>query len=80
MSAPDSVAERVEAERAEFAAGWDAALAAHPPCEHTHPAVIASVASLFPGWDGADAALARSITRFRTWHAATRSELLKEAA
>lgn len=75
MSAPDSVAERVDAERAAFSAGWDAALAAHPPCEHTHPAVVASVASLFPDWDGADAARERSVASFTTWHSQARAQV-----
>ena len=78
MSAAETVAERVAADRAMFQAGWNAALAAHPPCEHVHPAVADSVARIFHGWDGADAAHARSVARFRTWHAQARAELLKE--
>ncbi|WP_431794057.1 hypothetical protein [Micrococcus luteus] len=78
MSAAESVAERVAADRAMFQAGWNAALAAHPPCEHVHPAVADSVARIFHGWDGAEAAHARSVARFRTWHAQARAELLKE--
>ena len=78
MSA-DTIAERIAAERAAFDAGWRAALEAHPPCEHVHPAVADSVARIFHGWDGAEAAHARSVARFRTWHAQARTEL-KEAA
>ena len=78
MSA-ETIAERIAAERAAFDAGWRAALEAHPPCEHVHPAIADSVASMFPGWDGPDAAAARSVARFRTWHAQARAEL-KEAA
>lgn len=78
MSA-DTIAERIAAERAAFDAGWRAALEAHPPCEHVHPAVADSVARIFHGWGGAEAAHARSVARFRTWHAQARAEL-KEAA
>lgn len=78
MSAAESVAERVAADRAMFQAGWNAALAAHPPCEHVHPAVADSVARIFHGWDGAEAAHARSVTHFHAWHAQARAELLKE--
>lgn len=74
MSA-DTIAERIAAERAAFDAGWRAALAAHPPCEHVHPAVADSVARVFAGWDGAEAAHARSVARFRTWHTQARAEL-----
>lgn len=79
MSAVESVAERVAADRAMFQAGWNAALAAHPPCEHVHPAVADSVARIFHGWDGAEAAHARSVADFHAWHTAARAEL-KEAA
>ncbi|MEZ7690979.1 hypothetical protein O3677_11240 [Micrococcus luteus] len=79
MSAAESVAERVAADRAMFQAGWNAALAAHPPCEHVHPAVADSVARIFHGWDGAEAAHARSVAHFQAWHTAARAEL-KEAA
>ncbi|MFI8808356.1 hypothetical protein [Micrococcus luteus] len=78
MSAVESVAERVAADRAMFQAGWNAALAAHPPCEHVHPAVADSVARIFHGWDGAAAAHARSVADFHAWHTAARAELLKE--
>ncbi|MCV7744781.1 hypothetical protein [Micrococcus luteus] len=78
MSAAESVAERVAADRAMFQAGWNAALAAHPPCEHVHPAVADSVARIFHGWDGAEAAHARSVADFHAWHGAARAELLKE--
>ena len=40
-----------------------------------HPAVAASVARVFAGWDGADAAEDRSVTRFRVWHAAARADI-----
>lgn len=33
-----------------------------------HPAVVDSVARMFPGWDGADAAHARNVARFHAWH------------
>lgn len=79
MSAVESVAERVAADRAMFQAGWNAALAAHPPCEHVHPAIVDSVARVFAGWDGAAAAHARSVADFRAWHTQARAEL-KEAA
>lgn len=75
MSAAESVAERVAADRAMFQAGWNAALAAHPPCEHVHPAVADSVARIFHGWDGADAAHARSVADFHAWHTQARAEL-----
>ena len=75
MNAAETVAERVAADRAMFQAGWNAALAAHPPCEHVHPAVTDSVARVFAGWDGAGAAHARSVTDFRAWHTAARAHL-----
>ena len=75
MSAAETVAERVAADRAMFQAGWNAALAAHPPCEHVHPAVADSVARIFHGWDGADAAHARSVADFHAWHTQARAEL-----
>lgn len=37
-----------------------------------HPAVADSVARMFGTWDGPDAARARSVTRFQTWHSAQR--------
>ena len=37
-----------------------------------HPAVVDSVNRMFAGWDGADAAAARSVARFRAWHAEAR--------
>ena len=79
MSA-ETIAERIAAERAAFDAGWRAALAAHPPCEHVHPAIADSVASMFPSRDGPDAAAARSVARFRTWHAQARAEPKEVAA
>ena len=43
-----------------------------------HPAVADSVARIFHGWDGAEAAHARSVADFHAWHGAARAELLKE--
>lgn len=77
MTAAETVAERVAADRAMFQAGWNSALAAHPPCEHTHPAIADSVARIFHGWDGADAALARSVAHFHEWHAHQRAQQTK---
>uniref|UniRef100_UPI001C92DF6A hypothetical protein n=1 Tax=Micrococcus luteus TaxID=1270 RepID=UPI001C92DF6A len=34
-----------------------------------------TVARTFAGWDGADAAEDRSVTRFRVWHAAARADI-----
>ena len=42
---------------------------------HAHPAIVESVARTFAGWDGADAAEDRSVTRFRVWHAAARADI-----
>lgn len=78
MNASETVAERVAADRAMFQAGWNAALAAHPPCEHVHPAITDSVARVFAGWDGADAAHARSVAHFHAWHTQARAHV-KEA-
>lgn len=61
----DEVRDRVEEDRLLFDAGWRAALRANPPCAHVHLAVADSVAGMFPGWDGADAAYARSAVRVR---------------
>ena len=36
-----------------------------------HPAVADSVARMFAGWDGPDAAHARSVAQFREWHASS---------
>ena len=38
-----------------------------------HPAVADSVSRMFAGWDGAQAADARSGARFRAWHADARA-------
>lgn len=73
MSA-ESIAERIAAERAAFDAGWRAALEAHPPCEHVHPAIADSVSRIFHGWDGEAAAHARSVARFRRWHSEARTD------
>lgn len=80
MSPAETVAERVAADRAMYQAGWDAALEAHPPCEHVHPAVADAVARMFDGWDGPEAAHARSVAHFRTWHAQARAQVKKVAA
>ena len=61
----DEIRVRVEEDRLLFAAGWRAALRANPPCAHVHLAVADSVARMFPSWDGADAAYARSAVRVR---------------
>lgn len=39
----------------------------------THPVIVDSVRRMFGGWDGAEAAHARSVARFRTWHAQARA-------
>lgn len=49
-----------------YATAWADAQATMPTCQHTHPAIADSVARMFQGWDGAQAALKRSVTRFRT--------------
>ena len=38
------------------------------------PYVRDSVSRIFTGWDGPDAAHARSVARFRTWHHHSRAE------
>ena len=50
------------------------ALASGHECA-AHPAIAESVARIFHGWDGADAAHARSITAFKTWHADARAQV-----
>ena len=50
------------------------ALASEHECT-AHPAIVESVARTFAGWDGADAAEDRSVTRFRVWHAAARADI-----
>lgn len=39
-----------------------------------HPAVVDSVNRMFAGWDGADAAAARSVARFHDWHQGARRQ------
>ncbi|STY69842.1 hypothetical protein [Micrococcus luteus] len=83
MSALETVAERVAADRALYAAayaqGHADGLAEGLAQGAAHPAVTDSVARVFAGWDGAEAAHARSVAAFRAWHAQARAEL-KEAA
>lgn len=78
MSAAETVAERVAADRALYAAayaqGHADGLAEGLAQGAAHPAVRDSVARWFPGWDGAEAAHARSVARFRTRHAQARAE------
>lgn len=45
----------------------------------THPVIVDSVRRMFPEWDGAEAAHARSVAHFNAWHAQARAEL-KEVA
>lgn len=82
MNAAETVAERIEADRALYAAayaqGHADGLAEGLAQGAAHPAVRDSVARIFHGWDGAEAAHARSVARFRTWHAQARAGL-KEA-
>ena len=40
-----------------------------------HPAIADSVARMFAGWDGAEAAHARSAAHFRDWHTQARREV-----
>lgn len=83
VNAAEAVAERIEADRALFAAayaqGHADGLAEGLAQGAAHPAVVESVARIFHGWAGAEAAHARSVARFREWHTAARAEL-KEAA
>ena len=82
MSA-ETIAERVAADRALYAAAYTQGhadgLAEGLAQGAAHPAVTDSVARVFAGWDGAEAAHARSVARFRAWHAQARAES-KEAA
>lgn len=71
----EPTADRVEEDAILYAAGWRDALAAHPPCDHVHPAVKASVTAMFPEWDGIDEARARSIASAREWHQQTRTRM-----
>lgn len=77
MSA-DTIAERVAADRALYAAayaqGHAAGLAEGLAQGASHPAVVESVARTFAGWDGAEAAHARSVARFRCWYDQARAE------
>ena len=79
MSAAESVAERIEADRALYAAayaqGHADGLAEGLAQGAAHPAVADSVARIFHGWDGADAAHARSVAHFNAWHAQARAHL-----
>ena len=83
MNAAESVAERIEADRALYAAayaqGHADGLAEGLAQGAAHPAVRDSVARWFPGWDGEVAAHARSVAHFQAWHTQARAEL-KEAA
>lgn len=82
MNAAESVAERIEADRALFAAayaqGHADGLAEGLAQGAAHPAVTDSVARVFAGWDGAEAAHARSVTHFHAWHAQARAGLKEE--
>lgn len=77
MSAAETVAERVAADRALYAAayaqGHADGLAEGLAQGAAHPAVVESVARIFHGWDGAEAAHARSVTHFNAWHAQARA-------
>ena len=44
------------------------------------PDVVESVARVFAGWDGAEAARARSVTHFNAWHAQARTTAQEVAA
>ena len=83
MNAFETVAERVAADRALYAAayaqGHADGLAEGLAQGAAHPAIADSVARVFAGWDGAEAAHARGVAAFRAWHAQARAEL-KEAA
>ena len=78
MNAAETVAERIEADRALFAAayaqGHADGLAEGLAQGAAHPAVTDSVARVFAGWDGAEAAHARSVAHFQAWHAQARAE------
>ena len=77
MSAVEPVSERIEADRALFAAayaqGHADGLAEGLAQGAAHPAVVESVARIFHGWAGAEAAHARSVARFHAWHAQARA-------
>lgn len=55
------------------AQGYEAGRLAGAAEGAAHPAVADSVARMFAGWDGAQAAEARSVARFRAWHADARA-------
>ena len=82
MNASETVAERVAADRALYAAayaqGHADGLAEGLAQGAAHPAVVESVARTFAGWDGAEAAHARSVTHFHTWHTAARAQEVTE--
>ncbi|WP_271437788.1 hypothetical protein [Micrococcus luteus] len=84
MSAAETVAERIEADRALWAAayaqGHADGLAEGLAQGAAHPAVVESVARVFAGWDGAEAARARSVTHFNAWHAQARTTAQEVAA
>lgn len=40
-----------------------------------HPAIVESVNRMFPDWDGYNAAMNRSVLRFREWHRSARQEV-----
>ena len=79
MNAAESVAERIEADRALYAAayaqGHADGLAEGLAQGAAHPAVRDSVARWFHGWAGAEAAHARSVAHFQAWHTAARAHL-----
>ncbi|WP_087114974.1 hypothetical protein [Micrococcus luteus] len=79
MSAVETVAERVAADRALYAAayaqGHADGLAEGLAQGAAHPAVADSVARIFHGWTGAEAAHARSVAHFNAWHAQARAHL-----
>lgn len=82
MNASETVAERIEADRALYAAayaqGHADGLAEGLAQGAAHPAVADSVARIFHGWDGEVAAHARSVAHFHAWHAQARAELKEE--
>ena len=84
MSAAESVAERIEADRALWAAayaqGHADGLAEGLAQGAAHPAIADSVARVFAGWDGAEAAHARSVARFRDWYDQARTTAQEVAA
>ncbi|RZB21029.1 hypothetical protein EU554_11625 [Micrococcus luteus] len=79
MNAAESVAERIEADRALYAAayaqGHADGLAEGLAQGAAHPAVADSVARIFHGWGGAESAHARSVAHFQAWHTAARAHL-----